>query len=106
MPTCSKLCHSKMTPPLDVHLLDDPFPGYAILRAANRGEVRSPRSVGHQERGVLRGDEELVQVPTVTVARAHPGYLTVRVIEDHVLADAVPGHDPALPPGEHGLTLV
>src|ERR687898_2122827 len=36
-------------PGLEVHLLDDPFPGHAILRPADRGEVRSPRSVGHQE---------------------------------------------------------
>src|SRR5919112_555289 len=93
-------------PGLDVHLLDDPFPDHAILRAANRGEVRSPRSVGHQERGVLRGDEELVEVPTVTVARAHSGYLTVRAIEDHILADAVPGRDLALPPGEYGSAFV
>jgi hypothetical protein len=47
-----------------------------------------------------------VQVPTATVARAHPGYLAVRAIEDHVLADAVASHDPALPPGEHGPALV
>src|SRR5215208_398574 len=93
-------------PDLDVHLLDDPFPDHAILRAANRGEVRSLRSVGHQERGVLRGDEELVEVPTVTVARAHSGYLTVRAIEDHILADAVPGRDLALPPSEHGPAFV
>src|SRR5829696_6352953 len=93
-------------PDLDVHLLDDPFPDHAILRAANRGEVRSLRSVGHQERGVLRGDEELVEVPTVTVARAHSGYLTVRAIEDHILADAVPGRDLALPPSEHGSAFV
>src|SRR5215208_201267 len=91
---------------LDVHILEDPFPGHAILRAADRREVRSRRGVGHQERGVLRGDDELVEVPTVTVARAHPGYLTVRVIEDHIRADTVPGHDLALPPGEHGPTPV
>jgi hypothetical protein len=47
-----------------------------------------------------------VEVPTVTVARAHPGYLTVGVIEDHVLTHAVPGRDLALPPAEHGLTLI
>src|SRR5919107_4807566 len=92
---------------LDVHLLDDPFAGHAILRAADRGEVRSRRGVGHQERGVLGRDEELVKVPTtVTVARAHPGYLTVGVVEDHVLADAVPGRDLALPPSEHGSAFV
>src|SRR5215211_3062282 len=49
-------------PALDVHLLDDTFPGHAILRATDRGEVPSPLSVGYQERGVLRGDQELVQV--------------------------------------------
>src|SRR5918993_2367761 len=93
-------------PGLDVHLLDDPFPDHAILRSTDRGEVRSLRSVGHQERGVLRGDEELVEVPTVIVARTHSGYLTVRAIEDHILADAVPGRDLALPPSEHGSAFV
>jgi len=43
-----------------------------------------------------------VEVPTVTVARANPGHLTVGVIEDHIFAHAVPGRDLALPPGEHG----
>src|SRR5215208_7457776 len=84
-------------PGLDVHLLDDPFPGHAILRATDRGKVRSRRGVGRQERGVLRGDEELVQVPPQAVARAHPGYLAVSAIEDHMLAEAMPGYDPALP---------
>jgi hypothetical protein len=93
-------------PGLDVHLLDDPIPDQVILRAADWGKVPSPRGVGRQERGVLWGDEELVQVPTVTVARADTSYLTVGVIEDHILADAVSGRDLALPPGEHRSTLV
>src|SRR5215211_5678646 len=92
-----------------------PPPGRSLprpchLRAADRGEIRASRSVGHQERGVLRSDQELVEVPTVTVARAHPACLAaclaVRGIEDHILADAVPGRDLALPPGERRLTLV
>src|SRR5215218_7905455 len=73
-----------------------------ISRAADRREVRLCRDVGRQERGVLRGDQELVQVSPVAVARADAGHLAVRVVEDHVLADAVPGHDLTLPPGEHG----
>src|SRR5215213_10380341 len=74
---------------LDIHLLDYPFPHRAIFWSTNRGQVRSPRSVGHQERGVLRGDEKLVQVPRVAVACAHPAYLAVGVVEDHVLTFAV-----------------
>src|SRR5215217_4247972 len=88
-----------------------PPPGRSLprpchLRAADRGEIRASRSVGHQERGVLRSDQELVEVPTVTVARAHPACLAVRGIEDHILADAVPGRDLALPPGEHRSAFV
>src|SRR5215217_1424543 len=71
------------------------------LRAADRGEIRASRSVGHQERGALQGDQELVEVSLVAVARAHPACLAVRVIEDYVFAYAVPGRDLALPPGEH-----
>src|SRR5215203_1388488 len=43
-----------------------------------------------------------MQISPVAIARAHPGYLAVRVVEDHILAGAVPGHDLTLPPGEHG----
>ena len=42
----------------------------------------------------------------LAVARFHPGYLTVRAVEDHVLAYAVPGYDLALPPGENRLAPV
>src|SRR3712207_6950469 len=44
-------------------------------------------------------------VPLVAVARAHPGYLTVGAVGDHVLAAAVRGTD-ALVPGEHRLAPV
>src|SRR5829696_2123465 len=71
-------------------------------RAANRGQIRSRRGIGRQEGGVLGGDQELVQVTLVAVARAHPGYLAVGVVEDDVLADAVAQNYPAFPPGEHG----
>ncbi len=91
---------------LYVYLLGDPAPHRPVLRTADRGEVCSCGDVGRQERGVLGGDEELVQVPKVAVASADPGYLLVRVIEEDILADAVPVNDPTLPPGEHGSTLV
>ena len=47
-----------------------------------------------------------MQVPAVAVASLDPGHLAVGVVEDHVLAYAVPGHDLALPPGEHRLAPV
>ena len=87
---------------LDVELLDDAVPRRAVLRAAGWGEIRRHRLVGGEQRGVLRGDEELVQVSVEAVARADPRYLPVRVVEDNVLPDAVPGHHGPLPPGEHG----
>src|SRR5215216_4165721 len=105
MPMCSRLCHSKMTSPVSMST-SWTIPSQAILRATDRGKVRSRRGVGRQERGVLRGDEELVEVPAVAVARAYPGYLMVGVIEDHILAHAMSGRDLALPPGEHGPAMV
>src|SRR4029450_7564962 len=51
-------------------------------------------------------NEELMQVALVAVARPDPAYLVVRAIEDHVLANAVAGHDLALPPGQCWLSLV
>ncbi len=93
-------------PGLDVHFLGYAVPRHATLRATDRGEVRGRRLVGRQERGVLGCDHKLVQVAFEAIARADPCYLCVRVVEDHVLADAVPRDDPALPPGEHGPALV
>ena len=34
-----------------------------------------------------------MQVAPLPVARCHPGYLTVRAVEDHVLAYAVPRYE-------------
>src|SRR5215217_1827909 len=47
-----------------------------------------------------------MQVAPVAVACPDAVYLAVRVIEDHVLANAVAGHDLALPPGQYQLSLV
>ena len=59
-------------PGLDVYLLGDPFPGSCGPRGRRSGRDPFAPGVGRQERGVLKGDEELVQVPPVTVA-AEPG---------------------------------
>src|SRR5688500_9754502 len=93
-------------PGLDVDLPGDPLPDHAILRTADRGEIRLRPLVARQERGVLRGYGELVQIAPLPVARFHPGYLTVRAVEDHVLAYAVPCYDLAFPPGEYRLPPV
>src|SRR5919112_2224832 len=93
-------------PALEVELLGDPSPHQPVFRAPDRGEVRSCLGVGRQERGVAGSDGELVQVALVAVASLDPPYLPVRVVEDHVLPDAVSGHDPTLPPGQHRLTPV
>src|SRR5215208_6393366 len=87
---------------LDVHLLGDTAPHRAVFRAAYRGQIRPRWGVGSQKSGVLGGDQELVQVPLVTVASTNPGDLAVRVVEEDVLAFAMSGYDAALPPGEHG----
>jgi hypothetical protein len=87
---------------LDVELLGDPVPRCAVLHAAGRRQIRRHRRVGRQQRSVLGRDEELVQVPPVAVARPDSRNLAVSIVEDDVLADAVPGDDAALPPGKHG----
>src|SRR5215204_1035841 len=75
---------------LDIQLLDDALPRYAILGAADRGEVFRYRVVDRDQRCVLRAYEELVVVPVVAVGGSETGYLTVGGIEDHVLARCLP----------------
>jgi len=41
-----------------------------------------------------------MQVSAVAVTRADPRYFAVRVIEDHIRADAMPVDDASLPPGQ------
>src|SRR5215217_774735 len=60
---------------LEVEFLGDPIPHRAVLRAADRGEIRWRRNVGRQERGILRSDEEFMQVAPVPVACPDPVYL-------------------------------
>src|SRR5215208_4751313 len=73
-------------PGLDVQLLDDALPGYAILGASDGGEVPWHRVVDRKQCCVLRADLELVVVPVVAVGSPEPCYLAVGAIEDHVLA--------------------
>ena len=61
---------------------------------------------GGDQRGVLRGDDELVQVDLQPVARADGGDGPVGAVGDHRLALPVAGDHAALPPGEHRLALV
>src|SRR5215208_570844 len=84
---------------LDIQLLNDALYRYAILGAADRGEVPWHRVVDRDQCGVLRADEELVVVPVVAVGGPETGYLTVGGIEDHV-------HARCLPPGQDGSALV
>src|SRR5919112_1060414 len=93
-------------PALEVELLGDPSPHQPLFRAPDRREVRSCLGVGRQESGVAGSDGELVQVALVAVARLDPLYLPIRAVEDHILPDAVSGHDPTLPPAEHRFTPV
>ena len=87
MPTCSRLCHSKSTLPVSMST------SWAIPSIPCRPDMIEERSVRvarrPSKRGVLRADEELVQVSPKAVARADPGYLAVRAVQDHVLAEAV-----------------
>src|SRR5215211_5591164 len=83
---------------LDVDLLDDSLQHFAILRSTDRGKIHVVHlAIGIKERCLLGGDEELVMVSLVAVARADPPYLTVGGVGDHVLSVAVPRVD-ALPP--------
>jgi hypothetical protein len=84
-----------------VDLLQDAIQDDALFRATDRGEVHRYLVIDRDEGGVPEGNGELVQVSPVAAARPDPGHLPVRVVQDHVLADAVPLYDPALPPDEH-----
>src|SRR5215213_9257902 len=74
---------------LDIQLLNDALYRYAILGAADRGEVPWHRVVDRDQCGVLRADEELVVVPVIAVGGPEPGYLAVGAVEDH--RAALPG---------------
>src|SRR5215218_773090 len=54
----------------DVYLLSYPIQHPILLRATYRGEVHPTHlAIDRNERGVLRGDEELVMVSLIAVAR-------------------------------------
>src|SRR5215212_3934132 len=90
-------------PGLDVQLLDDALPGYAILGASDGGEVPWHRVVDRKQCCVLRADLELVVVPVVAVGSPEPCYLAVGAIEDHVLALVLAW---CFHPSEYGLAPV
>ncbi len=90
----------------DVDLLHGPGQGHPLLRPAQLGQVGRHRPERGDQRGVLRGDDELVQVGLQSVARADGGDGPVRTVGDHRLAFPVAGDHAALPPGEHRLAPV
>src|SRR5215203_6921536 len=103
---CSKLCHSKSTSPaLDVNLLDYPVEHDTPYWTTDAREVPFYLAVDRDQGRILGRDEELVVIPLVAVASPDPGYLTIGMVEDHVLALAVASVE-SLPPGEYRLTLV
>ena len=87
----------------DVDLLHHAGQRDPLGRAADCGQVRGPRPVGGDQRGVLRADHELVQVRLQPVARLDGGDGAVRGVGDDRLALAVALDDLPFPPGEHGL---
>ncbi len=90
----------------DVDLLDDAGQRHPVAGPAQRRQVGRYLAVGGDERGVLRGDDELVQVDLEPVARLDGGDGAVGAVGDHRLALAVALDDLAFPPGEHGLPAV
>src|SRR5215211_3516688 len=91
----------------DVYLLSYPIQHPILLRATDRGEVHPTHlAIDRKERGVLRGDEELVMVSLIAVSRPNPLYLAVGAIGYYVLALAMSGHDFALTPREHRLAPI
>jgi hypothetical protein len=90
----------------DVDLLHHAGQRHPLDRAADLGQVRGPRPVGGNQRGVLRADHELVQVHLESVARLDGGDGAVRGVGDDRLALPVALDDLPFPPGEHGLAPV
>ena len=62
--------------------------------------------VGEHEGGAARGEQELVQVDLVAVARADAHHLAVVLVEHDALAEADADRRRALPPRQHGAALV
>jgi hypothetical protein len=85
----------------DVDLEHDAGQRHPAGRAAERRQVSRPRLHRGDQRGVLRGDDELVQVGLQAVASLDGGDGAVGAVGDHrpPVADALV--DPPLPPGEH-----
>ena len=71
-------------------------------RPAGRREVGRERQVDGDQRGAALGEQELVEVGGVAVARADARDLAVAGAHDHAVALTVAAVDAALPPGEHG----
>jgi hypothetical protein len=90
---------------LDVYLLDYAVQDEAHFRTTVRGEVPGGLGVDCDEGGVTCGDEELVMVAGVAVARRESLHLPVGVVENDVLPIPVAAVDTP-PPGEDGLPPV
>ena len=86
---------------LEHRVLDRPAP-----RAADRTQVRALHRVGRQQRRSPAGDQKLVQISAVAVARVHVRDRRVGGVGDHVAPDAVTERDVSLPPRQHRLALV
>jgi hypothetical protein len=80
----------------DVDLLGDAVEYLAVGRAAVFREVVRDRVVGGDQRRAAVGEPELMLVGIEPVARRDGGDLLVVLVEDHVLAGAVPGAARAL----------
>src|ERR1700758_3101225 len=68
----------------DVDLLDDSVEYLLVRRAAHRGEIRRSERVREDQRGVLRREEELVEVREVAIGRLYRRDLLVVVAVDIV----------------------
>ena len=89
----------------DVDLLDHAGQRHPMRRAAHPGQVGRHRPDGGDERGVLRADDEFVQVD-LEPASFDGGDGAVGGVGDDRLALPGAPDDLPFPPGEHGVALV
>src|SRR5215211_1876275 len=91
---------------LDVYLLGDPLYYPPRHGTTEVREIPAHQVVDREQSRALRGDEKVVLVSPVSVARFDPLYLAVGTVEDYVLPDAGPGPYLALPPSQHRLAPI